>query len=604
MIRRFLVIALVFVSVVAKSQNVTVEAYAPGLVEVGEQFRLTYTLNSRPSSFTPPSIPDFEVIAGPSTSSSTSIEMINGKVTQNQSYTYTYILEASKEGKFTIDPAEATIGNGKVKSNPLSIEVIKSSGTGRQVNQQRQSADDDTDNLPGDDLFVTIELNKKTAYLGEPIVATIKIYTRVNIVGFDDPKFPTFDGFWSQELETAQNISFQRVNVNGKIYSMGTIRKYLLFPQKNDKLEIDPFEIVAVYQGKTTRSQSIFDEFFGGMENYRKRLASKPLVINIKQLPANAPQSFTGAVGTYQLDASVDKSRLKTNEAVTVKVKISGNGNIKLVGTPKINFPAGFELFDPKVTDNVSTTSNNAQGTKNYEFIAIPRSAGTFEIPAVEFSYFDLLKSAYVTLRSKPMPITVTADSTASTGMVLSGYGKEDVKFIGKDIRFINTKHSRLRSTNYFVVSSGYYFFIYIILATLFIILWYLLSKHRDRMANLSMVRTRKASKIAQKRLKDAYAMLGQNNNEKFYEEIHKALWGYAADKFSISIANLNSERVREELSKRGVENTDTEEFIRIIDICEYARFAPITEHAQMNTLYENTYSLISRLEQFLGKAK
>ncbi|HSA04640.1 MAG TPA: BatD family protein, partial [Tenuifilaceae bacterium] len=324
MIRKLLIIALVFISSVTLAQNVTIEAYAPNVVELGEQFRLTYTLTARPSSFNPPSIADFDVIAGPSTSSNTSIEMINGKVTQTQTYTYTYILEATKEGKFSIDAAEATVNGNKIKSNALSIEVVKASANTRQNNQQSTKQQASGADLPNDELFVAIETNKKSAYVGEPIEATIKIYTRVGIAGFEEAKFPTFDGFWSQEIATEQNISFERVNVNGKIYNVGTIRKYLLFPQKSSKLEINPFELVVVYQGRSTRSQSIFDEFFGGVENYRKRLVSKPVSVNIRQLPDNAPESFVGAVGAYKIEATTDKTKLKTNEAVTVKLKITG----------------------------------------------------------------------------------------------------------------------------------------------------------------------------------------------------------------------------------------------------------------------------------------
>ena len=604
MIRKLLIIALVFISSVTLAQNVTIEAYAPNVVELGEQFRLTYTLTARPTSFNPPTIADFDVIAGPSTSSSTSIEMINGKVTQTQTYTYTYILEATKEGKFSIDAAEATVNGNKIKSNALSIEVVKASANARQNNQQSTKQQASGADLPNDELFVTIETNKKSAYVGEPIEATIKIYTRVGIAGFEEAKFPTFDGFWSQEIATEQNISFERVNVNGKIYNVGTIRKYLLFPQKSSKLEINPFELVVVYQGRSTRSQSIFDEFFGGVENYRKRLVSKPISVNIRQLPDNAPESFVGAVGAYKIEATTDKTKLKTNEAVTVKLKITGNGNLKLAGAPKVEFPAGFELFDPKESDNINTTANNASGTKTIEYIAIPRSAGNFEIPPVEFTYFDLNKESYVTLRSKAMPIEVLADSSAASGVMITGYSKEDVKFIGKDIRFIKTSHSKLRPINSFVVTSGIYIFIYIILIIAFLAFWYLYSKHREQMTDLSIVRTRKANKTAQKRLKEASIMLNQDNAEKFYEEIHRALWGYTADKLSIPIANLNSDRVKEELSKRGVDNIDIEEFIRIIDVCEFARFAPNKEHSQMDALYESTYTLISKFEQTLGKAK
>ncbi|MGB4329498.1 MAG: BatD family protein [Tenuifilum sp.] len=600
-------ILLLFIGGYLQSQEVTLQAYAPNLVEVGEQFSLSFTLNAKPSEFKAPSIVDFDILAGPSTSSSTSIEVINGKVTQSQSYTYTYILVANKEGKFTIEPAEAVVGKERIRSNPITIEVVKTS-SGSAASRASQPAsrsvrETQADDLPGDELFVTIELTRKSAYVGEPIEAVIKIYTRVNILAFEDAKFPAFDGFWSQEIKSSPNVNFERANVNGKIYNAGVIRRYLLFPQKADKIEIDPFELLVVYQGPRSGPRSIFDEFFGGgFETYRKRLVSKPVSINIKKLPLPEPQGFTGAVGNFKIDASVDKNSLKANDAFTYRLKISGKGNLKLIGNPKLTFPSTFEVFDPKISENISVDEGNAMGSKTYEYVCIPRAGGNFSIEPAVFSYFDPDKESYITLKTSTISVAVSADSSSSGNVMVASFGKEDIKFIGKDIRFIKTSSSAFKSKAAFWVTSGYYQLLYILLIALFIIFSYLFRRYRQRMQDVAFVKTRRASKVAQKRLKMASQLLEQNNNAQFFEEIHKAIWGYVSDKLNIPLASLILDNTSEKLTQQGVDADRVSTFRSIAETCEYARFAPMAEHSQMTDIYEKTFSLIEDLEDTLKR--
>lgn len=606
MIRNILLFVCVCVSGFVGAQEVTFLAQGPELVQVGERFMLTYTLNSQPSNFEAPTLDNFYIVAGPSTSTNTSIEMLNGKVTRNHSITYTYVLEAVREGKFTINPARAKVNKREYSSNSVEIEVIKADDPALQQSATQQNGTSTQQvkqggNLPNDDLFVTVELNKRSAFIGEPIEATILIYARVDIAGFEDAKFPPFDDFWSQEIQIPNNINFKRVNVDGKIYNAGVIRKFLLFPQKSDNLKIEPFELGVVYNAPSTRPRSIFDDFFGAMEQRRKKLVSRPTSINIKPLPDGAPETFNGAVGRFKLKASIDKTELKTNEAVTVKVGISGSGNMKLIGTPKVNFPAGFELFDPKTTDNISAKSGNVTGTKSYEYIAIPRTSGVYEIPPVQFSYFDINQKAYVTLSSDKFTLTVAADTNARN-VVVSGYSKEDVKFIGKDIRFIKTNAPELRPMGRFAVVDGLYRLLYAALLVVFVAFLVIYKKHKVQMSDMALVRNRKANKTAQKRLKTANSMLTLSNSEKFYEEVSHALNGYVADKLGIPLASLTLDNVKEKLTERNVENADIDEFTRIIDTCEYARFSPKAEHSQMDSLYSEAYKLISKLEQELNR--
>lgn len=587
------------------AQDVKLEVYAPSLVAVGEQFRLTYSINKQPTSLTPPEIKNFEILAGPSSSHSTSVQVINGKVSQSETISYTYILVANKEGKFAIDPATAVVSGQEIKSNPVTIEVIKQAnssqqqpqGQGDEPREQAQTRDD----LPNSELFVSVDVNRRSTYLGEPIVATLKIYTRVSIANFEDLKFPPFNGFWSQEIETISNIEFQRENVNGKIYNVGIIKKYLLFPQKNKNLEIDPFELVVLYQQRVNRSQSIFDDFFGSVETYRKKLVSKPITINVMDLPANAPESFKGGVGHFKLEPSLDKKTVKTNEAITLKLKISGSGNIKLIDSPKIEFPEGFEVYDPKTTDKITTTADGASGYKLFEYVAIPRSPGNFTIPPIEFCYFDPSKAQYVTLKSQEYSIRVSSDGVDSGNVSVYGYGKEDIKFIGKDIRFIKTGKLGVKPYASAYIGSALFYLTIIFLMLCFGALIYLMSKHQKEMSNIMLIRNKKANKVARKRLQIAESHLKANNRDLFFEEVHKAMWGYLSDKLSIPVSNLTSDNARIELA-RDIADADIEEFMRIISVCEYARFAPASDNSEMSLLFSSAHELIMKFEQHIKK--
>lgn len=605
--KRFLsLFVLLLLSGLSFAQDVKLEVFAPSLVAVGEQFRLTYSINKQPTSLTPPEIKNFEILAGPSSSHSTSVQVINGRVSQSETISYTYILEANKEGKFTIEPAVAVVGTQELKSNPITIEVIKQTNSSQQQGQGQDDGQQDQtqsrDDLPNSDLFIGVDVNRRSTYLGEPIIATLKLYTVVTLANFEDSKFPPFNGFWSQEIETTPNIEFQRENVNGRLYNVGVIKKYLLFPQKNKSLVIDPFELVVLYQKRSNRSQSIFDDFFGSVETYRKKLVSKPITINVMDLPANAPETFKGGVGNFKLEPSLDKTKVKTNEAITLKLKISGTGNIKLIDSPKVGFPEGFEVYDPKTTDKIITSADGASGYKLFEYVAIPRSPGNFTIPPIEFTYFDPSKAQYVTLKSQEYDIRVSSDGADSGNVSVYGYGKEDIKFIGKDIRFIKTGKLGVKPYTTFFIGSWLFYLTIIFLLICFGVAVYLMDKHKEEMSNIMLIKNKKANKIARKRLQIAESHLKSNNRDLFFEEIHKAMWGYLADKLSIPISNLTSDNARVELKTKEIDDVDIEEFMRIISICEYARFAPTADNSEMNSLFNSAHQLIMKLEQIIKK--
>jgi hypothetical protein len=604
-LKLFALLILFASCVPAMAQDVEFIVTAPNVVAVGEQFRLVYKLNARPQEMKPPSFANFYILAGPSTSTSSSIQVINGQMTQTYEFSYTYILEATTEGKFTLEPATAIVSKREYQTQPLTIEVVKGSTGQSATTRQQQSAGSQeqqatTDNV--EEMFVAVEYDRQTAYRGQPILATIKIFTRENISGFEEVKFPSFTGFWSQEVETPNNINFDRVNFNGRIYNMGILKKYLLFPQRTGEISVEPFEIVVLAQQRGGRSQSIFDDFFGSFQTVRRRLTSKPTKLKIRDLPQNAPASFTGAVGKFNMEATLDKSEIKTNEAVNLKIRVAGSGNLRLIESPKVEFPGGFEVFDPKTSDRITTTTQGATGSRTFDYVAIPRGPGKFDLGSLEFSYFDPITEKYVSLRSKPLSLEVEADGSDQSKMQMVGFGREDIRFIGQDIRFIKVDGFRLNLNGTLLFASTTYYIYVIIIVLFFITAFWWIQQQRHLMGNIALVRTRKANRVAKRRLKMAQNFLAVSNAEQFHEELLKAMWGYVSDKLSIPVSNLSYHSSKETLRLHGVDEVDVDEFLRIISVCEYARYAPKDEKSQMAELYQNAIDLISKLEGVINR--
>jgi hypothetical protein len=388
------------------SQDIQVTAAAKSFVTVGEQFRLVYALNAKATSLKPPAMDNFAILMGPSTSSSSSVQIINGQVTQSISYSYSFILQATKEGKFILDPAEIIVDGKTYKSNSVTIEVLKGNQTNNQQNNQGQT--NNTGTVSNDDVFVRLNLNKTNVTQGEQIVATISIYTKMNLVGFEEMKFPAFKGFWSDDLENPTQISLKQEKYNGSVYQVGVLKKTLITPQHAGDIVIDPFEVTCVVQQKVNRSrQSFFDDFFGNYQNVRKKLVSPAVTVHVKGLPANKPADFSGAVGSFKLEATLDNSNPKTNEAISYSLKLSGNGNLKLAEIPKINFPSDFEQYDPKTNNNVSASAAGTSGNKIINYLLIPRHPGQYKIPSVSFSYYDLTNQSFKTLQTPEFSVNV-----------------------------------------------------------------------------------------------------------------------------------------------------------------------------------------------------
>ena len=600
----YFIIFLIFAKC-AFSQDVAFTASAPEVVELGQQFRLIYTVNAQAENFSAQAVDGIAVLAGPSTSQSSNVSIINGKVTQNFELRYTYILQAMKEGVFTIPSAEVKVNKKTYKSNPVKIEVIK--GAPKQeravistsgMNQSQQTTNQSQ--ISNSDLYIKIFVSKVKVHREEHLIATIKLFSRLNITRLENAKLPSFQGFITEELAIPPLTSLNRERINDQVYLTGVLKKYILYPQKSGEIKIDPFELDIFYQKPgNRRSRNMFDDFFGAIDSEGRKVISNSVTINVSDLPKNKPFSFSGAVGQIKLSASVDNSNVNTNDAVNLKVKISGNGNLKYINPLKIEFPSDFDVYDPKINDNIKYSESGAVGNKTFEYLMIPRHAGEFTIPSFSFSYFDTETDQYKTQKAGPFNIKVAKSEGDTMVTVSTAFTKEDVKFLGMDIQFIK-KDIKLKKTNQFLFGTRTFYMAYVFGILLFLIIFLFRKKKMKESANIILVKNKKAKKFARKRLKKASGFMKQNQREAFYEELVKALWGYISDKLGIPVANLSKDNARSEMLNKKVDEEYIEQILNIIDRCEYARYAPVTEETKMDTLYKDAIKVISKLQQKL----
>lgn len=584
-----------------KAQSISFKVSAPRVVEAGEQFRLSYTLNKKGGNFNPPAFNGFTILTGPNVSSSSSVQIVNGKMNQTSSYTYNYILVAYEAGKFSVPPAKVKVGNKDYQSNALSIEVVKGQAA---ANGNSASANKNTAAQANNkDLFATLTVDKKSVYQGEKVVVTIKIYSRVDIGGFDNYKFPPYSGFWSQDLESPTQLAFQRENINGEIYNAAVLKKSLIVPQRSGNLTIDPFT-ASVKVRERVRSNNPFDDFFGGAHNTKiAKISSKPVTIKVKALPAGKPDGFDGAVGTLKMTSSISKTTVKANEALTLTVKVAGRGNLKFITAPTVDFPPDIELYDPKKSLNTKVTAKGVLGTVTFDYLFIPRYAGTYRIAPITFSYFDLISKSYKTIQSEEYEIIVEKGSGGdemSSGVV-QGFTKEDVKLLGKDIRFIKTgfELSRKQKSLY---GSSLFWLVYLVTFVLFLGTILIRRSKIKQNANQAKTKNRKANKLSKKRLKTASSYLKQGKSEEFYDEVLKAVWGYLSDKLSIPVSELSKDNVTELLNKHKVDEAGVQQLMDLINSCEFARYAPSSVSGGMDEIFGKASELISKLDQKIKK--
>lgn len=599
----FLLFTILAAWQVKAADKVRFVAEAADVVVSGDQVRLVFTVNSQDiKDFRAPSIKGFDVLMGPSRSQQSSIQIINGKRTSNSSTAFTYILLAGSPGTYTIPAASVEVNGEKVFSNAISIKVLpQDQNSGNSGNNGGGSASSSRSQAAGsrisaNDLFITATASKTTVHEQEAILLTYKVYTVVNLRQLYG-KMPDLKGFHTQEVELPQQKTFTLEHYKGRNYNTTVWSQYVLFPQQTGKLEIPSITFDGVVAQQTV-SDDPFDAFFngGGHVEVKKKITTPKVVINVQPLPAK-PAGFSGAVGEFKLASSINATDVKTSDAVTIKLTLSGTGNMKLIGTPEVKFPQDFEIYDPKVTDDYKLTNSGLTGTKTFEYLAIPRHAGNFTIPAVEFTYFDLKSNSYKTLKTEAYNLKV-AKGQGNADQVISDFtNKESVKMLGSDIRFIKLGDSSLHPKGDFFFGTVGYYLCYLIPLLLFVVFAVIYRQKALENANVAKVKTKKANKVATRRMKLAGKLLAENKKNEFYDEVLKALWGYISDKLSIPVSQLSKDNIEAELTNYGVQEALIAEFIGVLNECEYARYAPGNENEAMDKVYSASVEVISKME-------
>lgn len=610
--RKLLLTALsVFYVIMAFGQN-DIKVEAPNVVAADEQFNVTFIIEGEenPSDFQWNPGSDFQVLWGPQSGRSTSIQIVNGKRSKSVQTTYTYVVRPSGTGKFSFPRASAKVKGKEIFSEPASIQVAAAgaASSSRPQQQTRQSGQQQTQRqqtgIQDGDIFLKMDLSRSKVVVGEPIIATLKLYQRVNIAGFENVTFPTFNGFWSQEIEAPTNIEFSREVYDGQIYNSALLRKFVIIPQQQGQIKIDPAEMICLVNVRVSPGgTSIFDGFFDDYRTVRKKVSTGPVTVNVSPLPDGAPASFAGGVGSFTVSAKISRDTLKTHEAASLLVTVSGKGNISLLEAPKVSFPPDMEVYDTKISEKID--KGGLSGSKFYEYPFIPRSYGDFEIAPIRYSYYDVNQGRYVTLETEPISVVVErGNETDAGGTVISGPSKKDVRTLGSDIRFISTKSPDLVSKGRFFIGSAGFWIIFVLLFVLAAVSWLAFRKVAARRADIAGTKNRKATKMALKRLHLAGTFLKQNLYTAFYEELHKALLGFVSDKLNIPFAELSKDNLREALKERNVAADHIESFIGILDACEFARYAPDAGHEAMEAHYKAAVEVISSMDSNMKSKK
>ncbi len=571
-------------------------------VSVGEQFQISFTVNTSGSNFKAPDFSNFSIYSGPN--QSTSMQIVNGNY--SQSLSINYILAANREGKFTIGSASINAGGKTLSTKPITIEVVKGNAQARQNNSGSNTGT--SAGYPADlesNIFLRASVSKSRVYLGEQIFVSFKVYTRINIVDNSLSKTPSYNGFYAEEISKQRQAELHSEVVDGIQYQVAEIKKTILIPQKSGTLTIDPMEMEIVTRVKSKgRSNNFFDQFFGGgYEDVKLTIANKPIKIEVKPLPEkNKPANFNGAVGQFNIEASINNSELKTDESSNINYTIKGKGNLKLIDAFKLNLPSDIETYDPKISDKINVNDEGIKGSRSFDYLLIPRHAGNFTIPSLNFSYFDPQKEQYVTLPTPEFALKV-AKGQGGDGLAVShGVEKEDVKLVGSDIRYLKTNVPVFISNSSTMFNTGIFWMLFFVPVILYLGFTWWFVRYKKKYSDVAGNRIRKANMVAQKQLKAAKEFLQSNDYNAFFDETFKALYGYIGNKLTLNNADINKDKIKDTLKQKGIEQSLIDRLISIIETCEFARFSPVKTKEKMNETYQESIELISILDSKMKK--
>lgn len=607
-------------SISLAGQEVDFRIEAPEVVSAGERFQISYVLNAKPDQVNFPPVRGLQKIGGPYESTSSNTQYINGRWSHSIEKTYTYMYYADKEGTYTVPQATVVIGGKQYSAGPLKIQVVKGKNTRRQRQQSSSNyqSRQPSRSQPGqrqsaslkDNIFIRTVISKSKVFLGEQFILTYKLYFASDVTSVDHQELRTFEGFWAKDLTSKQsNFKQYEEEYNGRMYSVAELGKFALFPQKTGKIKIPAKKVPLTVRIRESINPgagfgSIFDQFFNSYQ-YKEvdaTVYAPAVTINVKPLPEKGkPASFTGAVGNFTMKTEIDKLEAKTNDAITLKVTIKGRGNIELFDGPKLDFPPDFEVYDPKVEQHIVTSDYGVSGTKSFEYLIIPRSAGEYEIPESEFSFFNPNKKRYITLKTPSYKLTITKSASASNiSSYQSSASQHKIKDLNTDIYHIRTKVPELKKESRYIWGSVWFYFFLFFPVAAFILFTVWMKNELKKRGNRSLIRTKKATKVARNRLKKAKELLKKNKKQEFYMEVSEALWGYLSDKFGIPLSQLSMSTIEEKLAEHNVSEDLISRFIDLLNQCEFSRYAPAESNKDMNFIYNEAIALISDMEREL----
>jgi tetratricopeptide (TPR) repeat protein len=598
------------------SQEVEFKVQAPKVVGKGERFKVSFVVNDdKPKHFIAPTFQDVNILSGPNVLRSSSVSIINGKRESNTTTTYTYFLQSLNTGTITIPPAKVTVKDRTYYTKAVNIKV--ENNPSMQTRAKNDPNYDPYKNPPQPKItqidenvvFVRAIPNKTKVSLGEEIIISYKIYTLVPISEYQVDKFPSSQGFWVEELDNQTTPSLEREIINGKAYQVATLRQVLVYPQKTGKLKIAPMglEVLAHIQTGTQRSQRqstgdpFFDAFFNDpffsrvtpvFETVNKKLKTNSLEIEVEPLPVTN-NAFSGAVGQFTIESKIDTTHCKTNEAITLQYTIKGQGNLTLIDGLKLQIPNEFEVFDPKISDNITKTPAGQRGERTFQYVIIPRVEGNFKIPSLEFTYFNTEKGEYENLTTEEYSLTITKGNNSNE---LVDQLTEREKYKNMDIIDTPQKHS-----SNIILSKPFHSYLFYGLIALIIFLLVLMIKltkvQIEKNKDVVAIRLKKANKVAIKRLKQAKIYLDTNQATEFETEIGQALWNYLSDKFKISRYDLNLDNIKSQLQKSELNEELSNKTLSVLEKCEYVRFSQNKGAELYNELFLQTEELITEIE-------
>lgn len=607
-------ILLISLSSHLTAQEVSFTVKAPNRVAEGQRFSVSFVANADMGEFKPPAFTGFQKLSGPNRSQNSSISFVNGKVSQNITISYNFILYAKVQGSFKVDKATCSVDGKEYATREFTIDVIAGNNPSGTPTGGASSQSPDIVTVDDEQLFIEAFIDKKKVYQGEQILLTHKIFTLVPVSNLTVDKLSSYPGFWSINLlDNNQQLKQYNQEINGKDYIVADLKREAVFAQKTGKIEIPAMELSCVAKiptnkKKTASNDPFFDSFFNdpffnnAYHSIEKKLNTKKITVEVLPLPSQGkPENFSGAVGEFSISSNIDQTNLKSNEAITVKYTVNGSGNIDLIPDLDVQFPADFEVYDPKISTNTRKKSSGVSGYKIFEYTLIPRSAGTYDIPSASFNFFNPKTKRYEHKTTDAYQIQVEkGDLATSSNMTFAGENKEDIRYLGEDIHYLTYYPYKLQLVgSRFFGSLWFYVFLFLpfILVLLIVIIW---QKEIKKRSNEGLMKNKQATKLAKKRLKKANDFLKSGNDQDFYVELSQALWGYIADKFNIRLSVLSIETVHEYLAEKKVTEELINEFTQTLNDCEFARFAPGDKDVAMDKVYKEGLQIISKIESQL----